>query len=143
MNPIPDRIIKFINKHHLLSLATQDKHGPWCCSCFYVYLPRENIFVVTSDYDTKHIQNLDNSINVSGTIALETKIIGKIRGIQFTGVMKELAGEKLKIAKRAYLKRFPVAIAMKTTLWEISPNLLKMTDNRLGFGKKLIWQPLQ
>jgi len=29
---------------------------------------------------------------------------------------------------------------MDTRLWIVSLTLIKMTDNRLGFGKKLIWQ---
>jgi uncharacterized protein YhbP (UPF0306 family) len=42
--------------------------------------------------------------------------------------------------KKAYLKRFPYAIFANTNLWILKINYLKMTDNRLGFGKKLIWQ---
>ncbi len=140
MNGVPDRIIKFIKKHHLLTLATVDKDGTWCCSCFYAYLPEENIFIITSDNSTKHINNLSYSDKVSGTIALETKIIGLIRGIQFAGEIKKLEGSELKTAEKAYLKRFPVARLMETNLWSISPNFIKMTDNRLGFGKKLIWE---
>jgi hypothetical protein len=26
-------------------------------------------------------------------------------------------------------------------LWSLTPDFIKMTDNRLGFGKKLIWLP--
>jgi uncharacterized protein len=140
MNELPDRIIKFIKKHHLLTLATMDENGPWCCSCFYTFIKEENLFVITSDIKTKHIQNIRNSKNVAGTIALETKIIGKIRGIQFSGTLEELEDDKLKIAKKAYLKRFPIARLMETTLWGISLKYVKMTDNRLGFGKKIIWE---
>ena len=141
MNPLPERISKFLKKHHLLSLATIDKEGPWCCSCFYVYIPEENIFVFTSDFKTKHIQNIQNSTKVAGTIALETKIIGKIRGIQFAGSIEKLEGEKLIVAEKAYKKKFPIAMLMDTTLWGVTPNIIKMTDNRLGFGKKLHWSP--
>jgi len=28
---------------------------------------------------------------------------------------------------------------MKTNLWVVDLSFLKFTDNRLGFGKKLIW----
>lgn len=78
---------------------------------------------------------------VAGTITLETKIIGKIRGLQFTGRMAECTGEAFQEARRLYLKRFPYAAPFMggTALWEISVDQLKLTDNRLGFGKKLIW----
>ncbi|MGD0342664.1 MAG: hypothetical protein ABSA76_13260 [Bacteroidales bacterium] len=42
-------------------------------------------------------------------------------------------------AKNAYLKKFPVAALMDTRLWIVELTYIKMTDNRLGFGKKLIW----
>ena len=52
----------------------------------------------------------------------------------------ELKNDLLKKVKKAYLKRFPVAMLMKTTLWVVEPTLMKYTDNRMGFGKKLIWK---
>jgi uncharacterized protein YhbP (UPF0306 family) len=45
----------------------------------------------------------------------------------------------LKKSKKAYLKKFPVALLMETTLWVVGITYLKMTDNRLGFGKKIVW----
>ena len=41
---------------------------------------------------------------------------------------------------RGLLKKFPYAVLMKTTLWILEIEYIKMTDNRLGFGKKLIWE---
>jgi uncharacterized protein YhbP (UPF0306 family) len=32
---------------------------------------------------------------------------------------------------------------MDTTLWILSIDYLKMTDNRLGFGKKLLWEKVK
>ena len=40
--------------------------------------------------------------------------------------------------KKKYLKRFPYARLMETTLWTLKLSFVKYTDNRLGFGKKLI-----
>jgi len=73
-------------------------------------------------------------------VVLETSVVGKIQGIQFRGVMEIPSGELSEKARNAYLKRFPVAVLMKTNLWTIKVNYIKMTDNRLGFGKKLIWE---
>ena len=36
--------------------------------------------------------------------------------------------------------RFPYAAAMDLEMWAIAPDYLKLTDNRLGFGKKTIWE---
>ena len=71
---------------------------------------------------------------------METLVIGKIRGIQFQGIISEPDGDLYKIYKQGYLRRFPVAALMDTRLWVVKLSYIKMTDNRLGFGKKLIWQ---
>ena len=134
------RIVDFINEHHVLTLATAVENNPWCANCFYVYLAEENCFVFTSDDNTKHINDVFVNGNVAGSVVLETKTIGKIRGIQFRGTMKKPEGNLAVIAKRAYLKKFPFAVLMKTSLWVLYPNYIKMTDNRLGFGKKLVWK---
>jgi uncharacterized protein len=136
-----ERILKFINEHHVLTLAVVNKNLPWCASCFYVYLPERNLFVFTSDPDTRHISDViqSNNYQVAGAIALETRITGKIRGIQFSGTIRELGGEELKTGKKAYYEKFPIARLSKLFLWGLEPGFIKMTDNRLGFGKKLIW----
>lgn len=140
MNQIEKRIIDFITEHHIFTLATSSENKPYTCTCFYVYLPEENFFVFTSDKTTKHIKDIEQQQEVAGAIALETSIIGKIRGIQFTGTIKELENNELSIAHKAYIRKFPIAMLAKTTLWGIFPDFIKMTDNRLGFGKKIIWQ---
>lgn len=134
------RIVDFIKEHHVLTLATISENIPWCANCFYVYLEDENCFVFTSDDDTKHIQNVKNNSNVAGSVVLETKTVGKIRGIQFQGILEKPGKELAMKVKKAYLKKFPFAVLMKTSLWILKPGFIKMTDNRLGFGKKLIWK---
>ncbi len=140
MNTPEKRIVDFIEEHHVLTLATSFEEEPWCANCFYVYLLEENSLVFTSDFETKHIQQASHNIYVAGSIVLETKIIGKIKGIQFQGIISEPKGEFLNIVKKTYLKRFPVAMLMETHLWVVDLTLIKMTDNLLGFGKKLIWK---
>ena len=140
MHTIDKRIQKFIQEHHILTIATSNNNNPYCATCFYIFLEDLNMFVFTSDENTKHINDIKKQKSVAGAIALETKIIGKIRGIQFTGIIKKLKGEEQKTAKRAYLKAFPYAILMQTHLWGVEVDFIKMTDNRLGFGKKIIWK---
>jgi uncharacterized protein len=136
---IDKRIIKFFKKHHVLTIATSKGNEPWCASCFYVYLEDENSVVFTTDHETRHGQEFRKNPMVAGSVVLETLVIGKIRGIQFQGIVSEPQGEMLDKAKNAYLKRFPVAMLMETHLWIVELTHIKMTDNRLGFGKKMIW----
>lgn len=136
---IDSRIVSFFKKHHVLTIATTVDGEPWCASCFYVYLEDENALVFTTDTGTRHGREFMMNPRVSGTVVLETLMVGKIRGIQFSGVVSEPSGELMSKAKHHYLKRFPVAILMDTHLWIVKLNHIKMTDNKLGFGKKLTW----
>jgi len=130
-----EKIESFIEKHHALSLATSDGYELSVCSLFYVYSAR--CFVVASSEDTTHIKHVMKNQKVAGNILLETKEVGKIQGLQFRGSFTTLEDKSL---KKLYFKRFPYALTMKTKLWKIEVNCFKLTDNRLGFGKKLIWQ---
>lgn len=134
------RIISFIKKHHVLTIATTVNNEPWCAHCFYAYLEDENCFVFTTDDDTRHGQEFEKNPVVAGSVVLETSIIGKIQGIQFQGVVARPDDALHKKVKQAYLKRFPVAALMNTSLWIVRLTLIKMTHNQLGFGKKLIWK---
>ena len=138
---IPDKkIIKFIKKHHVLTLATSKDNVPYCANCFYVYLKDENMFVFTSDNETKHVQDVILNDYVGGSVVLETSVVGKIQGIQFNGKMYLPENDLKKKAKKMYMKCFPFAQLMKTQLWVLDLDFIKLTDNRLGFGKKLIWR---
>ena len=140
MDELNSRITNFIKEHHVLTLATSNNNIPYCANCFYAYDELNNQLIFTSDEDTKHIKDTKDQNIVGGSIVLETKTIGKIQGIQFNGIIKEAINETYKNANKLYLKKFPYAILKTTKLWIIELSYIKMTDNKLGFGKKLIWK---
>lgn len=129
------KIDSFIKKHHLLSLATTGERL-WCCSMFYAYDSESVSFIVASDETTEHMKNVAQNSHIAGTVALETKTVGKIQGIQFSGVMEHCSDG----LKRLYFEVFPYARLMNPTLWTIRLDEVKMTDNTLGFGKKISWK---
>jgi len=136
----PDRrMVKFLHQHHVMTLATCCDNRPWCCQCFYVFVERLCGLVFTSDTTTRHIAEAMEQPYVAGSIVLESKMVGKLQGIQLEGKIVEADGELLREIKTAYLKRFPFALLMDTKLWFLELQTMKMTDNRLGFGKKLYW----
>jgi uncharacterized protein YhbP (UPF0306 family) len=130
-------IIAFLKKHHVLSLATSNGQELSNCSLFYTFCEETLSFIVASSDDTLHIRYVKQNNQIAGNIYLETSIVGKIQGVQFRGEMFALEDE---ILKNKYFKTFPYAIALKPKLWQIKVNYFKMTDNNLGFGKKLIWE---
>ena len=137
---VDQQIIDFINEHHLLTLATSQNNLPYCCNVFYVYDSLNNQLIFSSDPKTKHANDFIANPNVAGTIALETKEITKIQGVQLLGIIQELKTEELEIAKEQYIKAFSYAANMDVHLWAMPLTFIKMTHNKLGFGKKLIWE---
>jgi len=126
-------ITAFLKKHHLLTLATCKDNLPYCASCFYAFHEQSTTLVIATDEKTRHGHEALENAHVAGSVALETKLVGKIQGVQFTGVFREAHETE----KKAYFKRFPYALAMQPVLWGIEIKYLKFTDNTLGFGKKL------
>ena len=133
------RIIKFLHRHHVMTLATCRDNRPWCCQCFYVYIDDLCGLAFSSDATTRHIAEATTQPFVAGSIALETTVVGKLQGIQLEGKLIEAEGELLNEIKTSYMKRFPFAMLMDTKLWFIELSTMKMTDNLLGFGTKLHW----
>lgn len=136
----PLQIAEFIAEHHVLTLATCVLNKPWCANCFYTFDSNDTAFIFSSDIETRHAKEALENAAVAGSIVLETEIIGKIQGLQFSGTMTLLKDIELRKAKKLYLKRFPYALLKKTTLWKLQISYAKLTDNRLGFGTKLIWE---
>jgi len=131
-----DRITDFIEGHHVLTLATTVANDVNACSLFYAYDALSRSFIVASAEDTQHIKNIKINPKIAGNILLETNEIGKIQGLQFKGEFLVLRERKL---KALYFKTFPYALALAPKLWQIKIEFFKLTDNRLGFGKKLLW----
>ncbi len=129
------KIEEFIKEHHVLTLATLKENTPYTCSVFYAYDTTSHSFIVASDAKTQHIQNILQNPNCAGNIHLETKTVGKIEGLQFLGKCFRLEESAL---KTLYFKTFPYALALHPTLWKITPKQFKYTDNKMGFGKKII-----
>ena len=138
---MPDkRIVDFIKEHHLLTLATSKENSPYCSNVFYIYDEKNNSLIFSSDIKTRHAQEFSENSNVAGTVALETKDVEKIQGVQLLGKIKELKCEGLEKARSQYLKAYPYAKKMKPHLWDMKLTFVKMTHNQLGFGKKLVWE---
>lgn len=132
-----ERFVKFIKKHHVLTLATVSGEGmPYVANCFYAYDAKRNVLVFTSDTTTRHGAEMAANSNVAISIVLETRIVGRVQGIQIVGTAERGDDE----ARKSYIKRFPYAAAADLELWMVRPSMMKLTDNTLGFGKKLIWQ---
>lgn len=134
---LDSKIIKFIGRHHVLTLATIDEYGsPYCANAFYCFDKEREVVIFTSGLETQHATDMIRNPKVAASIVLETRIVGKIQGIQITG--RAVRGDDED--QKCYISRFPFAAAAPLTLWRIELDFIKLTDNTLGFGKKLIWK---
>lgn len=134
------QIVSFIKKHHVLTIATFDGQQPYCANVFYAYDTESNSFIFYSDDKTKHFADMKANKNVAASVVLETKIIGKIQGLQLNGIACQPFGQMHNRCRSVYLKRFPYAIINKNDLWMLEIIFAKYTNNMLGFGKKIIWK---
>ena len=133
---IDKRYIEFIKRHHVLTLATVSAQGePYCAACFYAYDKERNRLIFTSDDATRHAQDMLANATVAIGITLETRIVGRVQGAQICG--KAERGDESD--KSVYINRFPYAAVAPLNIWAVEPTFIKLTDNTLGFGKKLIW----
>jgi uncharacterized protein YhbP (UPF0306 family) len=134
---VDKRIVDFIKRHHVLTLATVSCEGePYCAACFYAYDKERNRLIFTSDNTTTHAQQMLQNRSVACGITLETRIVGKVQGVQICGIAEQ--GDDTD--KATYIKRFPYAAVAPLNIWAVEPTFIKLTDNTLGFGKKLIWK---
>ena len=123
-----------------MTVATYGSGTPWCANIFYAYIAAANVFVFTSDSHTRHAREALADVRVAASIVLETRIVGKVQGLQMTGAMRPVGKTDGNSFRNAYLKRFPYAAAAPLELWILEPDYMKLTDNTLGFGKKLYWE---
>lgn len=118
-----------------MTLATQGLDGLYCANAFYAFDSQSSALIFSTDVTTRHGANMVANSHVAASIVLETKVVGRIQGAQITGRVVEATPADLSL----YLSKFPYAAVMELTMWRLEIDYLKLTDNTLGFGKKLIW----
>ena len=132
-------IVEFIKSNQVLTLATSFNNKPYCALCFYVFDEELNQLIFLASDKTRHINECLGNILVAGSINNCVTEVEKIQGIQFEGEF--IAPNQLNTINlyKKYYKKFPIAAAMPSPIWAIDLTYIKMTDNTLGFGKKVIW----
>lgn len=118
-----------------MTLATTDEDGlAWCSNLFYAYLPQTGELIFTSGENTLHVAHFTTREQVAASIVLESRVVGKLQGIQLRGVVTQATES---IYKEQFLKAFPYAVFSLKEMWRMEITSAKYTDNTLGFGTKL------
>lgn len=95
---IDPRIVRFIGRHHVLTLATVAGEQPYCSHAFYAYDPERNLLVFAADKTTRHAEEMQANRQVALGIALESKAVGKLQGSSFA----ERCGKRTKRHENIY-----------------------------------------
>ncbi len=132
------RIKEFFLKHHIFTLATAFNNIPYVATCFYCFDEDNLALIFASSKESEHMRHALSNPEVACAIHLSTHKIGTIQGVQCRGRVYEAS----KVQKERYFAKYPLAKAMSSSIWALQLEWVKMTDNRLGFGKKLIWSRL-
>lgn len=133
------KIKEYIASNKVLTIATAINNKPYCAICFYVFDESSYRLIFLSDNITRHISEALNNNSVAGTITTEVSSVAKIQGIQFEGVFINPSQDEANNFYKSYYEKFPFARAKPSPIWAIEISTIKMTDNTLGFGKKLLW----
>ena len=129
------RIKEFFSKHHIFTLATALDNIPYVATCFYVFDEDTLALIFASSKESYHMHQALHNPKVACAIHLCTQKIGLIQGVQCKGTIVEASQAQ----KEQYFAKYPMAKVIDSSIWALQLEWVKMTDNRLGFGKKLIW----
>ena len=135
-----EKIKDYLNENRVLTLATSIGDKPYCANCFYVFDEASKTLIFLSDTETRHIKEGLKNSRVAGSIQNGVTTVAKIQGIQFIGEFISPSEEEQKVFYKIYYDKFPFAKAKPSPIWGIQLDWIKMTDNTLGFGKKLVWE---
>jgi uncharacterized protein len=134
------KIIEYLQQNKVLTVATSVNDVPYCANCFYAFDEINKTLIFLSDNNTRHIKEALKNNSVGGSIQNGVTTITKIQGIQFIGEFINPNSEQENQFYKTYYQKFPFAKAKPSPIWGIQLSWIKMTDNTLGFGKKLIWE---
>ncbi|EHS6224582.1 YhbP family protein [Salmonella enterica] len=130
---------RWLAKQHVVAWCVHHEGELWCANAFYLFDAQNVALYLLTDDKTRHAQMSGACAPVAGTVNGQPKTVARIRGVQFKGEIRRLEGQESDAARKAYLRRFPVARVLPAPIWEIRLDEIKFTDNTLGFGKKLHW----
>ncbi|EDM38568.1 hypothetical protein PBAL39_20885 [Pedobacter sp. BAL39] len=151
-----EAISDFLQSQTVMTMATAIMDEPYCAPCFFAYNATHQVLVFKSDRETNHVKNALSNAQVAGSVLPDQLVKGRVRGLQFSGVLMNIANPEnpsaaaevhppeayitLADAKKSYYKKYPFALAIPGVIWIIRLHWIKFTDNTLGFGKKRIWE---
>ena len=135
-----DHIKEFLQQQTCATVCCIDEYQkPWCFTCFYTFNSNDGLLYYKSSAGSSHSAIMKENPVVAGSVLPDklNKLI--VQGIQFEGVVLDPEHPLSERAAAYYYKSSPLALAVSGEIWTIQINHIKMTDSKLGFGKKITW----
>lgn len=141
MSFINDNIALFLEQQTCATICCTNEYGsPYCFSCYYVFNQERGLLYFKSSAEALHSALLKNNPAIAGTVLPDKLNKLVTRGIQLQGEVLQQSHPMAKDAYFLYHKKYPMALAIKGEVFTIRIDNIKMTDSKLGFGKKLNWK---
>jgi uncharacterized protein len=133
------RIDELLAEHHVLSLSVCAGNEHWAASLFYVFEAARSRLLFATDPATRHGVLLERGGSTVATISRQERTVADIHGLQIEGTTHRLRHAMEGEAETLYRSRFPIPPRLTLVLWELRPEYIKATDNRVRFGHKEEW----
>jgi uncharacterized protein YhbP (UPF0306 family) len=146
-NDLVDRIVAFLDAHHVLSLATLGPDGPHAANLFYACDSLALVWL--SDTDTRHSRDVAADARVAATVAPDYTDFSEIRGVQIFGAARQITAADERHRHLALLEaRYPFLRRLKdgppklqeayarASPYRLQPMRMILIDNTKGFGHK-------
>ena len=143
---ISDSIKNILNKNHLLTLSTSRNNEPYTNTAFYTFDRNMNLYI-WSEEGTAHSENLKKNKKVAVNIFDSRQRWGSLlRGLQATGIAKQVDNKELIKAGILYIRRFPASMKLvknpkrfhdkifESKIYKIQLKNIKVFDEKI-FGK--------
>ncbi|WP_243372896.1 pyridoxamine 5'-phosphate oxidase family protein [Geotalea sp. SG265] len=146
MDALGMKVARYLEDHHVATLATFGSEGPLGAAVFYASDGYTLYFL--SSPTSRHALELAVDPRVAVTIQENQTDWLKIKGVQMEGEARELAGAEEEHARRLYGNKFPlvgmldhapaaiVKALAKVRWYRITPRRLYFIDNSLGLGHR-------
>jgi uncharacterized protein YhbP (UPF0306 family) len=141
------RIADFLDRHHVMSLATVGPDGPHAASVFYARIGF-CLFWVSSP-KARHSVHIEADPRTAATVAPDTADFSTIRGVQLCGnsgrvrdaarsaeLMRLLEQRYPFLSAQAHLPHALRKAWRAAEVYQLTPAEIVLTDNARGFGHK-------
>lgn len=143
---LPGRVADYLDRHHVMTLASCGADGPWAAAVFYVNDGAALYFL--SSPASRHCRNLALEPRCAATIQQDVGDWVQVKGVQLEGRVSEISGDEAARARRSYGEKFPLASpiaaapaaivqALARVRWyRLLAERMYFVDNSQGFGHR-------